>query len=91
MNRENRNVRIRNRCGGYSLFFIKPARGINLNDSAKELMNINTIKEVMITSGRYGFVVKCPSEIKSETEVKSYIRKHYGKSSKLECHYQFVK
>ncbi len=94
MNKQDtRLTRMRNRCNGYSLFFIRPTSSSNVHDSAKELMQIETVQEVMITSGRYGFVVKCPSENKSEQKVSSYIKKRYGNVnvSKLECHYQYLR
>ena len=93
MNRDMRKVRIKNNCFGYSLFFIKPKHICDTHQLARELMQIKSVKEVLVTSGVYGFVVKCPSELEREREVHSYIKKRYGNSniSKLECHYQYVK
>ena len=91
MNRNMKKVRIRNNCSGYSLFFIKPKHVYDIHESATELMQMKNVKEVLVTSGRYGFVVKCPSELEREREVSSYIKRRYGKASKLECHYQYIR
>ncbi|MEM0201444.1 MAG: hypothetical protein QXD23_03495 [Candidatus Micrarchaeaceae archaeon] len=79
------------RCNGYSLFFIEPKKLININFVATELINLKSVKEVAITSGKYGFLVKCLPYYEKENEVIQHIKKNIGTVSKLECHYSYVR
>lgn len=44
--------------GSFDYFFVKPSVKGNVHKAAKKLMDIKGIREVSITEGDYGFVVK---------------------------------
>ncbi|MGC8479115.1 MAG: hypothetical protein ACP5M9_00385 [Candidatus Micrarchaeia archaeon] len=90
MNRKTLSNSVRNRCNGNYLFFIKPKYLKDAKKIAHNLINIGSVNEVILTSGQYGFVVKCNSE-KSEKELCLYIKRNVGDISKLECHYSYIK
>ncbi len=90
MNRKNIGKKI-SRCNGYSLFFIEPKIFGNVDYIANELIALNSVKEVGVTSGKYGFLVKCKPYDKREMEVLKHIKKKVGNVSKLECHYTYMR
>jgi hypothetical protein len=54
---------------GYHYFFVKPGRNGNLHKAAARLMGIRKVREVAITEGDYGFVVKANDVKDGEKEV----------------------
>lgn len=91
MNRNNSRKDRISRCIGYSLFFIEPKKVGNTDCIANELIGLNSVKEVAITSGKYGFLVKCSSHNEKEEEIIQHIKKKVGSVSKLECHYAYTR
>ena len=45
-------------ASGYSLFFVMPGKRNDVHESAKKLIGVERIKEVLITEGDCGFVVR---------------------------------
>jgi len=43
---------------GFDYFFVKPSGNEDVQKAAKKLMGIKGIREVAVTEGDYGFVVK---------------------------------
>ncbi len=91
MNRNNGKKNRISRCNGYSLFFIEPKTFGNTDYIANELITLNSVKEVAVTSGKYGFLVKCEPYHKKEKEIMQHIKKKIGSVSKLECHYSYTR
>jgi hypothetical protein len=87
----NRTIRRRNR--GYNLFFVKPGRNADVHKTAKKLIEIERIKEVIITEGAYGFVVKADVHYEeSALDLKKEIAKVVGGSSRgAVCYCQYSK
>ena len=54
MNRKN----IRMVSHGYHYFFVRPGRNKDLHAAARKLMGIRKVREVEITEGDYGFVIR---------------------------------
>lgn len=49
---------MRNKIHSFSYHFVKPGGGKNVHNVAKRLMRIEKVREVVITEGEYGFIVK---------------------------------
>jgi hypothetical protein len=78
--------RTSNTSGGFDYFFIRPSRNGDAHTSARRLMSIKGIKEVSVTEGEYGFVVK--AEI-SDAIHKEIIGIVGGTLNKAVCHCQY--
>ncbi len=77
---------------GYHYFFVKPGRNSNVHAAAERLMRIEGVREVSITEGEYGFVVKANEIHEGEKEVLDKIsRATKGKSARAVCHCRYVK
>ena len=71
----------------YSLFFVRPQRQGNLHDSAKRLMGIRRVRQVLVTEGEYGFVVMADSLLEDSMPVSDRIARAVGgRSSAAVCH-----
>ena len=82
---------IRRVSRGCHYFFVKPGNG-DAHKVAARLMAIEPVREVSITEGEYGFVVKTCEIREDEEEVLGKIsRAAKGKSAKAVCHCQYVK
>ncbi len=87
MNRSN----IRRVSHGYHYFFVRPGKGGNLHKAAARLMGIRKVKEVAITEGDYGFIVKADG-LEGEKEVAMEITKAVGgNSKKAVCHCRYIR
>ena len=88
MNRNN----IRKVSRGYHYFFVKPGRSGNLHKAAARLMGIRKVREVAITEGDYGFVVKAHDVSDGEKAVvKEITRAVGGISKRAVCHCRYVR
>ncbi len=62
-------TKIKNNASEYHYFFVKPNRLGSVHDAAKKLMKVRQVREVVITEGEYGFVVKATTAMgKSEAD-----------------------
>ena len=77
--------------GAGSLFFVMPAKCADVHKSARKLMAIGKIKEVMITEGSYGFVVHTEADAESGRIGKEISRVVGGVSRIAVCHYRYRK
>ncbi len=84
---------IRNRSGSYDYFFVKPEGRRNVHETAQRLMRIGRIREVVITEGHYGFVVKANTLYGAmhDSLDKEIIDVVGGSFKKVLCHCQYVK
>lgn len=85
--------KIMNRISNYEYFFVKPAAKENVHETARKLIELERIKEVFITEGDYGFVVKA-NLLYSEAadSLNAEIKKIVGGSStKVACLCQYSK
>lgn len=83
---------IRRVSRGYHYFFVKPGCNRDVHKAAARLMAIEPVREVSITEGEYGFVVKANEIHEGEKDVLDRIsRAAKGRSAKAVCHCQYVK
>jgi hypothetical protein len=77
---------------GYHYFFVKPKQNGSVDKAVARLMEIDVVKEVSVTEGEYGFVVRTNGIHEDDTEVLSRIRKVVkGKPAKAICYCSYVK
>ena len=82
---ENNKPKMRMRSDDGSFIFLMPDEKSNAHQSVKKILDIKGVREVMVTSGRYAFVVRSASP---ETEsVVQELSRIYGQAVALECHY----
>ena len=79
-----------NRCG---YFLIKPKIGRNVKHVAKKLVGLKNVREVVVTEGEYGFIVRasvCPE--RKLMELKGRIAKAVGGYSRIAvCYSEYVR
>ncbi len=77
----------------YDYFFIRPAERKDAHRAARKLMCIEKVKEVAITEGRYGFVIKADlTHEKPEASIgKEIIEVAGGSLEMATCHGQYRK
>ena len=87
------NNRIRSNGGNYKYFFIKPAVKENVYKTAKKLIGLGRIREVAITEGDYGFVVKATplNENQRDPLIRKIIEIVGGSSGDAICLCQYSK
>jgi hypothetical protein len=85
----NKGIAVGNGTG--SLFFVMPAKCSDVHKSAKKLIAIGKIKEVMITEGSYGFVVRTEAGAEPGRIGKDISRVVGGVSRIAVCHYLYRK
>ncbi len=84
--------RIRRVSHGYHYFFVRPGRNRDLHTAARKLMKISKVKEVDVTEGDYGFVVKAHDvEEGDKTVVREIARAVGGNARKAVCHCRYVR
>jgi hypothetical protein len=84
--------RIRRASRGYHYFFVKPGSNSDAHKAAARLMAIAPVKEVCITEGAYGFVVKSDEIHDGENDILDKISKATkGRSSTAICHCRYVR
>ncbi len=82
---------IRRISQGYHYFFVRPTQNEDVHKAVERLMEIDSVKEVSITEGEYGFVVKA-HESGDEQQVIGRINKAVGGSTvKVVCHCRYVR
>ena len=83
---------IRRVSRGYHYFFVKPGCNRDVHKAAARLMAIESVREVSITEGEYGFIVKANEVHEDEPEILARISKAAkGKSTAAVRHCQYVK
>ncbi len=83
--------RIKRISYGCHYFFVKPGKNGDVHMHAKKLMSIEQVKEVVITEGEYGFIVKTHVlESHSDTvrKINTAVR---GTSINIMCHCKYMK
>ena len=84
--------RIRRVSRGYHYFFVKPRQNGDVEKAVERLMEIDGVKEVSVTDGEYGFLVKTHADSKKSGNVLDRIGKATGgRAVKAVCHCQYVK
>ncbi|MCL4365036.1 MAG: hypothetical protein M1569_01730 [Candidatus Marsarchaeota archaeon] len=82
---------VEKKAGGYGLFFVMPSSCSNAHKSARRLMRVKQIREVLITEGDCGFVVKA-ADADGIEHVSRKISAVVGGNSKIAlCHFQYKK
>ena len=77
---------------GCHYFFVRPGRNGNVHKAAARLMRIGKVREVAITEGDYGFVVKAHGVEDDDKAVTREIAKVVGGSSrKAVCHCRYIR
>ena len=74
-----------------NLFFVMPGKGRDVHATAKRLIGVGKIREVLITEGSYGFVVKADSEAHRQSIGREISRIVGGRTRMAVCHYQYRK
>ncbi|MHB1830581.1 MAG: hypothetical protein ACYCO0_04265 [Candidatus Micrarchaeaceae archaeon] len=75
-----------------NIFFVKPDSGCNVLQAAKKLIGVREIKEVIITDGECGFVVKTDPIIDNIDRLGKVITRIVGGSNIMAMgHYQYRK
>lgn len=77
--------------GGFDYFLVKPSVKENVHKTAKKLINIKGVREVSITEGDYGFIVKADffAERDSNFLHKEILKAVGGTSKKALCYCQY--
>lgn len=85
--------KIKNRSYNCDYFFVKPAAKKDVYKTAKKLIGIDRVREVVVTEGDFGFVVKAdPSDNEGNDPLHTEIMKIVGGSSnKAVCLCQYSK
>lgn len=85
--------KLRKRSVSYDYFFIRPAERKDAHRAARKLMGIEKVKEVAITEGRYGFVIKADLTHGNPEESigKEIIKVAGGSVERATCHGSYRK
>lgn len=85
--------KIKNHSSNYNYFFVRPIAKKNVHETARKLIGIAGIREVVITEGDYGFIVKAdPLYGKGNDSLDREIIKIVGgSSSKAVCYCEYHK
>ncbi len=84
--------KIRGNGRGYDYFFVRPVRKEGVHEAAKKLMGIESVREVAITEGDCGFVVKAEQSFDERNAVgREIVRTVGGSSRKAACYCQYVR
>ena len=76
---------------GYHYFLVKPAATGDVHRSARRMMSIGHVREVVVTEGEYGFVVKADGGCKAKSTATRIHRVVRGEISSATGHYLYVK
>ncbi len=74
-----------------NLFLVRPGRTADVHESAKRLMEVGSVREVLITEGSCGFIVKAVPGAEAGPLGKEISRIVGGRSEVAVCHYQYRK
>lgn len=82
-----------NDSASFDYFFVKPSRKENVHKAAKRLIGIKGIREVSVTEGDYGFVVKADFLYKRDNDFlyREIMKAVGGTSKKALCYCQYNK
>jgi hypothetical protein len=85
--------KITNDSASFDYFFVKPSVKGNVHKAAKKLIGIKGIREVSITEGDYGFVVKADFLYERDNDFlyREIIKVVGGTSKKALCYCQYNK
>lgn len=85
--------RVMNASGSFDYFFVKPSAKGNVHKAAKKLIEIKGIREVSITEGDYGFIVKADFLYDRDNDFlcREIIKAVGGTSKKASCYCQYNK
>lgn len=85
--------KIADASGSFDYFFVKPAKKGNVHKAAKRLIGIKGIREVSITEGDYGFVVKADFLYERDNDFlyNEIMKAVGGTSKKALCYCQYNK
>lgn len=84
--------KIRSCSGSYDYLFVKPGGNGDVHSTARKLMDIDMVREVAITDGEYGFVVKVNRASGDKENIcKKITLVTRGSSEKAACYYQYTK
>ncbi len=77
----------------FDYFFVKPSRKGNVHKAAKKLIEIKGIREVSVTEGDYGFVVKADFLYERDNDFlyREIVKAVGGTSKKALCYCQYNK
>ncbi len=85
------NNRIKSNIGNCKYFLVKPAGRKNVHETARKLIGLERIREIAITEGDYGFMIKAaPLEGDRKDPLVQKITEIAGGSSSIVvslCHY----
>ena len=75
---------------GYHYFFVKPGDGMNADATARRIMEIGPVGEVLVTEGEYGFVVRASGSVQDGEALLARInRASRGTSRRVMCHCRY--
>ena len=84
--------KIRSCSGSYDYLFVKPGGNGDVHSTARKLMDIDMVREVAITEGEYGFVLKVKRAFGRQENIgKKITRVTRGSSEKVACYCQYIK
>lgn len=89
--KEGKNVR--SYGSSYDYFFVKPGRKDNVHKTAQKLIGIKRVREVVITEGDYGFIVKADPlhDDRNDLLGKEIIKVVGGSSKMAVCYCEYSK
>ena len=83
---------IRRVSRGYHYFFVKPRQNESIECAVERLMKIEDVKEVSVTEGEYGFIVKAAeSDIKKGKVLERISKAVGGRPAKAVCYCSYVR
>jgi hypothetical protein len=90
MGNKNNGMRIKKDGQMCDLFFVKPERSFDAHKSVEELLKLEDIDEVFLTTGMYGFVVRARSDGgENHRKIARYINNKVGRCFRLASHVQY--
>ncbi|MDE1851063.1 MAG: hypothetical protein KGH69_00020 [Candidatus Micrarchaeota archaeon] len=90
MKGKNNKVTVR-KASLHRLFFIKPGTKGNVQDAVENLLGLQGIKEVLVSEGDYGLIVKARHS-EGEDVLRTYISKNFrGRFGEVVCYYAYRK
>lgn len=91
-NRKNTRVS-RRRQSVHGFYFVRPRHRANADELADKLIQLNSVEEVLLTEGDYGFLVKAGFFRGEEPkDVMDYIAKNIdSRFGRVISHYQYTK
>ena len=97
MNNQNQERNRRSRSthpssSSYQFYLVGPPANSNTTALAEKLINLRNVKEVFVTDGDYGFIVKAKlSNCKKQDNAYRYLSRLGGNLGRATSHYQYRK